>query len=161
MALALFGVTHTTVHDQFFPSLAVFSGSTKPTSSAVSAMVDENAGVLGARLLSLGSNPATISAGAGVTYPNAYQWCRRYISTGAAVQAYRAMAGGGKVPEEWLSDLERMNDALDEMGLLALGDAPTPSQSVMGPYDHIKTHGLDVGTESSDLVPDFGMDDEL
>jgi hypothetical protein len=161
MALALFSVTHTTVHDQYFPSLAAFSGSTRPTSTAVGAMVDEAAGVLGARLLSLGSNPVTISVDAGATYPNAYQWCKRFVGLHTAVAAFRAMSGGGKVPEEWTSDLERMLDALDEMGLLALGDAPTPAQDTRGPFDHIKTHGIDVGTSVSDLVPDFTMDDEL
>lgn len=163
MALALFGITHTVVHDNYFPALAAFSGSSKPTSTAIGTMIDEAAGVLGARLLALGSNPTTISTDAGATYPFAYQWCRRYVSLDAAVRVFRAMAGGGPVPEEWLAELERMLKALDTLGLSALGDAPAPTQDSRGPFTHIATHGLDTGDEAdmSDAVPVFRVKDDL
>jgi hypothetical protein len=163
MSVSTFGVTYTTVQTHFFPSLAVFSGSTKPTSTTVTDMVTLEAARLTGALRAAGITAATISDDAGTTYPAAYAWCQDAITWGTAIRVMRAISGEGAVPTRWHETLKEMYEALAEKGWVVLGDAPAPSQSITGPRSHISNHSLDTGdtADISDMVPRFRRDDEL
>ena len=163
MSVPVFGITQTQIRDHYFPSLSAFSTSTIPTTATVLEMVSSAAAVIGGRMARRGLAPAAFSADAGATYPLAYAWVQRYIRLHAAIAAYQAMAGGGAVPEAWKNELAGMEKEFEDLGLDALGDAPSPSLDSDGPRSHIGTHGLDTGDDldRSDAVPRFRKGDAL
>lgn len=163
MPVPVFAQTHTTVHDHFFPSLAAFSGSTKPTSTIVGEMVTAEAARLYGALAAVSVSASTISTDAGTTYPAAYAWCQDTVRLGAAIRVMQAIAGAGAVPKAWTEELEKRYKLLEEKGYLALGDAPSPSESVSGPRSHVTVHDLDTGDEAdmSTAEPKFRRDDSL
>ena len=77
MAVAVFSIVHGDVTAHYFPALAAFGTTTKPTAVAVGEMITDAAAVLGARLARLGLAVATVSTDAGATYPLAYGWIRK------------------------------------------------------------------------------------
>lgn len=163
MAVPIFAITQTQVHDHYFPSLAAFGTGTVPTTATVLEMINSAAAVIGGRLARRGLPPATVSADAGATYPLAYAWVQRYIRLHSAIAAYQAMAGGGTVPENWKLEIAGMERELEDLGLDCLGDAPAPAQDSDGPRTHIQNHGLDTGDDLdiSDAIPPFRMGDKL
>ena len=163
MAVPVFGLAHSDIRAHYFPTLAAFGTSTTPTATAVGEMITDAAAVLGGRLARRGLSVSALSADAGATYPLAYAWCRKFIRTMAGVGAYRALMGGGAVPDAWALELARMERELEEFGLSALGDAPAPAQDAQGPRSHIANHSLDTGDSQdiSDAIPRFRKSDAL
>lgn len=163
MALPTFAVTHSGVHDHYFPGWNVFGAGTVPTSTTVGEMVTAEAGRVFGALLNEGISAATISDDLGVTYPAAYAQCQSAIRLGAAIRVMQAVSGAGAVPEHWRTELEAFYKRLDELGYLALGDAPAPAQNSDGPRWHGQNHDLDTGDDTllSSLEPKFRRDDEL
>lgn len=163
MAVPVFGLTHTDVRSAYFPSLAAFGASTKPTSTEVGNFIERASADLFGRLVVEGVTPATISTDAGVTYPAAYEWSQDYILLGAAIRTITAQAGAGAVPKAWREELDSMRTRLDDFGYLALGDAPAPSVQSEGPRSHGLEHSLDTGDvdDMSDLIPPFRKSDLL
>jgi len=163
MTVPVFGINAASIRSHYFPSLAAFSVSTKPTDTTVGEMIDREAGRLVGALKAVSVVASTISADAGATYPSAYAWCQDTIAIGAAIRVMRAISGEGAVPSLWREAIEAKYKYLAEKGWVVLGDAPQPSQSVTGPRTHIGNHALDTGDESdiSDVVPRFRRSDAL
>jgi hypothetical protein len=163
MAISVFGVTHTKVHDHHFPQVAAFSTASKPTATIVGEMVDEEAAKCAGALRAEGIEPATISA-AQATYPEAYAWCAETIKLGAALRAIGAMSGQNpEIAKTWKLALDERYEDLDARGWVALGDAPAPSQDANGPRTFIDSLSLDTGDtdDDSDLEPTFRRSDSL
>jgi hypothetical protein len=160
MALSLFGITYSNVRAHFFPSLADFSGSTKPTSTAVGEMIDSAAADLNGRLAAVGVTAADLDSSG---EPAAYAWCKDYVRLASAIRVCEALTGAGQVPKFWREELKAKQDALEKYGHTVLGDAPTPDQLSAGPRSHLTNHDLDTGEETliSDAIPRFRRDDEL
>jgi hypothetical protein len=163
MAIPVFGLTHTSVHDHYFPSLVAFSASTKPTATIVGEMITNVAAELIGRLAAVHVTGATISTDAGATYPSAYAWCATYIRQGAAIAVMEAIAGAGAVPEAWQKVQDQRNKDLKEFGYLILGDAPAPSEQASGPRSHGTHNNLtaDSSEDMSSMVPIFRRSDKL
>jgi hypothetical protein len=163
MAVATFGVGAADVRDEYFPSLAVFSASTKPSSGAVLKFIQGEGAKLYGALAAKGVSASTIISDAGSSYPNAYAWCQATVSLGAAIRVMQAIAGFGAVPSAWFDLLKQRYESLSQMGYLALGDAPGPEDVANGPRSHISNHDLDTGDEDliSTVVPKFRRDDKL
>lgn len=161
MAIQTFDVTHTSVHDHYFPSLAAFGAGTKPTSTIVGEMVNAESAKLAGALLAVGLSATTINNSS--TYPNAHAWCAETIRLGAAIRVMTAIAGAGAVPEAWKEDLAARYKTLSELGYVALGDAPAAADEANGPRSHISEHDLDTGDEDliSDVIPVFRRSDML
>jgi hypothetical protein len=162
MAVSTFGVTFSTVHAHYFPSLSVFGAATTPLSGTVTEMIEAEAALLAGRLAAEGVAAATISA-ASSTYPNAYAWCSYVVRLGAAIQAHRAMSGDSETIDDWVELLAARYKDLADQGGIILGDAPTPSEDANGPRTHLVNHDIDTGDTDliSDAIPTFRRSDEL
>lgn len=162
MAVSVFGITYTGVRNHYFPSLADFGASTKPTATSVTEMIDREAARLTGALSAADVAAATISD-APATYPAAYAWCQDTIALGAAIRVMRAISGEGAVPTKWREELESRYATLRKNGAVTLGDAPAPAQLTAGPRTHISNHSLDTGDtdDISDVIPVFRRDDAL
>lgn len=160
MAIALFGLTHTSVRDHFFPARAAFSASTKPTSSAVGEMIDgaaaELAGLLAAQNITASDLDST-------NEPNAYAWCQDFVRLRAAIRVQESIAGAGSVPQFWRDEITNKTTMLEKYGSTLLIDVAQPTAPTRGPRSHVTNHDLDTGDEDliSDAVPRFRRDDVL
>lgn len=162
MSIRVFGVTAATLRLHMFPQVQPFTANTRPTDTIVLEKVKDGAADLAGRLLREGVAAATVEDS--VTYPNAYQWCSKYIRLYAAIGVLQGMVTQDpEVLKAWRADLAQMREDLDELGYQVLGDAPAPETDANGPLTHVEHLGLETpeDDEASDVRPMFRRSDVL
>lgn len=164
MALNLFGVTAATVARNHFPNVT-FSGSSRPTDTAVGDMINDVAAEVCALLLEKGIPQDQIfAAGPSGAYPVSFQRIQSAIRKGTAVKAAPSVQQkDAQLVQLWSGEYKAFLFAVRTNGYLALGDAPAPAESDVGPRSHIDNLGLTTTDPnvSPDVIPPFHKDDML
>jgi hypothetical protein len=152
----LFGVTAQGVFDRHLPRFPALGASSKPTTTAASAIVDQVAGVLRVHLRRAGADPdEIINSGATV---DAYYWCQRAVDAGVL-----CLLGKAGIMQ---SVQEGVRDACQEWDdLLAQLDSD-PASVLTGVVDDtdLSTFGSiysDNDTDASSTDPKARVDDDL
>lgn len=164
MALPIFGVTVDGLRQDHFPTISAFSVNTKPTNTAVQDAINDCAGELASVLYQKNVDPVALSADAGTKSPVAYQRCQRAIRVGAAAAAMDAMTQkDSNLQTAYRNEFKRILQDIKTNGYAALGDAPQPVDSAVGPRTHIDELGLttDDPNVSPDVIPVFHRDDSV
>ena len=157
-----FGITYDTVRRHFFPQISAWSPSTNPTQATVTEEVLWKAGDLDGALRTKNIDPTSVVASSA-----AYNWCAQTLALMVASKVGAVMAQADPaVLKRWQAELKGRLDNLREIGVSALGDGATASDtddSPDGPTEHIDEYGLTIGDTSdmSTSEPIFRRDDVL
>jgi hypothetical protein len=159
MSISTFGVTYSTVRQDWFPQFtSEFNATSQPTSTRVTNWIKEEAADLAGALRLKALTAADID-GLGVNY-DAYQWCAKTLGLAVACRVANVMSGASpELKKDLAAQLKDRMDRLEKHGAEALGAGATVSDSTdepEGPTSHIDELDLDTGESdgvTSDVAP--------
>lgn len=159
MTVATFGVTYTTVQQDWFPNFTgLFSASSQPTATRVTQWITEEGSDLAGALRLKALTASTIDA-LGATY-DAYQWCKKTLGLAVACRVANALTGASpEFKKDLAGQLKDRMDRLEKHGAEVLGagaTVPTTTDEPEGPTGHIDELDLDTGEDdgvTSDVAP--------
>lgn len=167
-AIQTFGVTYSTVRQDYFPQFTgEWSATSNPTSDTITRWIADAGADLAGRLRLKSMTALAIATGVDPASPTeAYAWCRRTIGLIVAVRVVpvQSAGGNGELETEWKDDLQHRFHLLEEHGDTVLGDgAAAAGTSPEGPTSHISQLNLDTGDPSlaSDVIPRLRRSDKL
>lgn len=157
MAIEVFGVTYTTVRQDYFPHFTgEFSATTKPSSSRVTEYIKEEAADISGKLRLKGTTAAAIAALTSDADP--YVWCRKTLGLLVASRVAKVMSGADPDYAKALAaEAKARLTMLEENGVEALGAGTSVADStdeVQGPTGHIDDLDLETDESETDLVSD-------
>jgi hypothetical protein len=159
VASSSFGLDAESVRRHFFPNADAFSASSRPSSSTVAEVIEEEAAAM-AGALSLES----ISADAIAVASSAYRTCRRILRMQVAAKLIRLMSGvDTELAKSWDVSVADWYAKVASGGASFLGDgASTPGEADPdGPTWHGTGLTQDTQAAQSSTVPALRKDDRL
>ncbi len=158
-----FGVTYTSIRDEFFPQWGAFSANSNPTATTVTTLITQKYADLAGKLLIKGIAIATVDA---ATSSVGYSWCQETLGLMVAIRVLQLVTQ--RDPELAKAYLQRLTErlsALETYGAAALGDRTldTGTSPSSGPTTFIDQMGITLpdDSEASELVPFFRRDDQV
>lgn len=161
-APSTFGVTYTTIHDEFFGHAPNFSANSVPSSTQVTLIIGKRAAKLDGKLRLKGLDPGQIDDDSASA---AYLWCQEVLGLEVAIRCVNAgIALEPDVVKAWREELKGYYADLDERGGAALGSGATlPDEDPNGPSSHIDNNDLET-EDTDDISPvthKFRVTDQL
>lgn len=138
----VYGVTDTTVREEFFPGAVAFGTTTRPTATTATRIIARVSASIDAALLAVGVTSADIDASG---EPVAYAWLADTLSLGAAAR----LAGVGALGVEadavkrWAAEFERRLAQIVENPDLVIPDAVSSSAASGSIRTHVGSYGLE------------------
>ncbi|MCC7060738.1 MAG: hypothetical protein IT508_10960 [Burkholderiaceae bacterium] len=157
----VYGVTHTTIREEFFPAAAPFNATTRPTDTTATRIISRVSASLDAALLAVGVTSADIDA---VGEPVSYAWLADTLSLGVAAR----LAGVGALGVEadavkrWASEFDARLRSISDNADGVIPDA-VPTGASGSIRSHVATYGL-ADDDAADMPttngPLFTVNDE-
>lgn len=156
----VYGVTHDTVREEFFPGVATFTAQTRPTATTATRIISRVSAAIDAALLSVGVASADIDA---VGEPVSYAYLADTLSLGVAAR----LAGVGSLGAEadavkrWAKEFEARLLRIETDPESVIPDA-APAGVDGGVRSHITALGItdeDVADMPTDNSPAFTVND--
>lgn len=156
----VYGITHDTIREEFFPGVATFTAQTRPTATTATRIISRVSSAIDAALLSVGIASADIDA---VGEPVSYAYLADTLSLGAAAR----LAGVGSLGAEadavkrWAKDFEARLLRIETDPESVIPDAALAGTDA-GVRSHVTAMGLtddDLSDRSTNNSPLFTTDD--
>lgn len=160
--ISLFGLNADSVRAHHFPNMDAWTSSSRPSSTTVTEVLNEEAGRLAGYLNAQNIDASSITD---ATSP-AYLSCRKQLRMMVALVIARDMTGTApQLAEKWEENTTAWLDALREKGATALGGGAVASgtSDPDGPTSHFSVYSLagDDAADMSSTIPALRKDDEL
>ena len=158
----VYGVTHTTIREEFFPGVSTFSTDTRPTAIVVARIIDRVSASIDSALLAVGIASADLDS---VGEPVSYAFLADTLSLGVAARLAGVGALGAEAEavvrwaEEFARRLRQIVDATEEV----LPDAETAGATGAGVRSHVTDLALEDELRAdveTDNAPSFTIWDE-